>query len=407
MSRAHLLSVLDQAVLSGLSLLLGLLLIKLGTPEALGRFTLALAVFFMCFSIKYALVVLPISTRVFGASEGRAAEVIGIVAALDLVVILISVLLSLVVLAAFGFAPIELIAAAAMIAAGLWRELGRTIHIARGHMGACLALDTAGTLVTLLSLGGYWHLFQPEVACLLALATGSAVAGAAFSPPLFLSRRHIVQNLLAYRQFLPQTRWAFLGGIAAELQARGYVFGVQVLRGVAANGMLQASRIVLSPIEMIGIAWGRVSVPRLAALVRAGRTDEAWAATRLNVMLMAGFALCYLLAVLLVWGWIESLVFGTRYPRMWEMVVAWGGFALVASGTRCLEWMFQAMERYRELAVLGLVNSACIFVLLGFLALPVPLYCVLGILGLGQVFVFASLAWLGSAPRWRGRQALQ
>lgn len=401
MTRALVISILDQGILSGVSLGIGLALIRFATPEAVGQFALAMAVFFMFFSVQHSLASLPISTRIFGAADEERTAVLGVICTFDLLIIAAAAVVSITVLAAFGFTALELAAAVSMILAGLWRELARAVRFSTDQMRALVTMDCAAMAITVVSIVMLWRVVEPASACLFGLAIGNGAASLALGPRRHLSPAAIGAMTRSYGPYFRLTRWTLLNGVAWELQNRAYVFIVQMFRGAAANGALQAGRILVSPVELVAMAWSRVAVPRMAARVRAGAAEDAYAMTRINVVLMVAFALTYCAALFAGWDLIEHHLYGDRYPDIGKLVAAWGVFGVVTAPLRCLEWLFQALERFRELAICGVVNALGVVTLMSVLVLPVPLYSVLIVLTAGQILVIIALVRLLSAPARR------
>lgn len=399
MRKALFISIIDQGALSALSLAMGLLLVRFASPEGLGQFTLAMSVFFVFSGVQFALVSLPISTRIFEQNAQVQAQVIGEFSRFGVVSIVVSMALSAILFQLFGLSGMQSIAGMVMVGSSLWRELSRSVHISSGATLGAARMDVVAVITSIIAIVTLWFVLPPEVACLAGLAVGNLVGASLLGPNLHVALTNIGASIVGYRQHFGLTRWALGDSLSQEMQTRGYVFLVQILRGDAANGLLQAGRIITSPISMVGIAWSRIAIPRLAADVRAGRLDAALRQTRLNILGMLGLALLYAGALYMAWTPINGLLFADRYPDIGPVVAAWCGLALIAAPAQCMIWLFQAMERFRELAILGVANMigillACAFVLWA----DAPVYTVLGVMAAGQLVVLIVLGWRARGP---------
>lgn len=394
MRKALFISIIDQGALSALSLAMGLLLVRFASPEGLGQFTLAMSVFFVFSGVQFALVSLPISTRIFEQNAQVQARVIGEFSSFGVVSIAVSMALSAILFQLFGLSSAQSLAGIAMVGSSLWRELSRSVHISSGGTLGAARMDVVAVITSVIAIIALWFVLSPEVACLAGLAIGNLVGASLLGPKLYVALANIGASIVGYRKHFGLTRWALGDSLSQEMQTRGYVFLVQILRGDAANGVLQAGRIVTSPISMVGIAWSRIAIPRLAASVRAGQVDAALRQTRMNMLGMLGLALIYAVALYLIWAPVDALLFADRYPNIGPVVAAWCGLALISAPAQCMIWLFQAMERFRELAMLGVANMigillACAMVLWA----GAPVYTVLGVMALGQLVVLLVLGW--------------
>lgn len=394
MKKALAISVFDQAVLSLMSLGLGVVLIRLATPEALGQFTVAQSVFFVFGGIQYALVALPISTRIFGRALSEQADILGAFGGFWLVLTILVTLASVPLMLFFGLSGAQTAVGVAMVATSLWRELSRSVHLALGHATNAFAMDLAATLITLAAIAGLWQVMPPVQACLGGLALGNGLAAGLLGPHLFITKARVSGALGFYRNVLPLTRWSLGDSLSAELQTRGYVFLVQIARGGAANGLLQATRILFSPVAMVAQAWARVAVPRLAADIRAGKRRGAIRTTLINMAMLTGFALIYCGVIYLGWGWVNALLFAGKYDGVGDIAIGWAAFSILSAPSASLVMLFQAMERFRELALIGIGNTIMVLGLVAAGAAHLPLYAVLGALAFGQAAVVISLGIL-------------
>lgn len=394
MKRAVALSVIDQGVLSAQSVLFGFLLMRAGDADAVGRFALSMSAFFISLAVQLALVGTPLMVRVFGEPEAEQSRILRIVCSFGAYLIATSVLATVVLLAVIGFSPLETAAAVLMVASGLLRELSRSISLATADMRTCLKVDGAAVATSLLLLWPLNTALPAQVAFLLCIAIGNATALLLVRPRLHIVFGGLGATIRAYRPLFAMTRWALTGGVAVEVQSRTFLFIVEVLRGTAATGLLQAGRFIVSPLPLISLAWGRVALPRMAAYFRNNAPDRAFSLLYVSIACLTALAIAYFAAVYFSWGWLDRFIFQGKYPGVSQVVLGWCAFTLLSEPARALGWVFQATDRFRELALLVTAEAVGVLVLMASLAFEVPLYTALGVLTLGQGFLIVALLWL-------------
>jgi len=397
MNRAITLSIVDQGILSAQSIVVSLLLIRFTDAEAVGRFALAMSAFFLVLTAQNALVGTPLMTRVFGRSAREQAAILGVVCGFDLWIVAAGALASAAVLAMIGFDTVLIASALGLVVSGLVRELARSVAIATGDMRACLATDAGAVAVSAPALAMLWGHVAPEAACLLAMAAGNAAGVALFGPRLHIAARRMAEAARGYRAYFDFTRWSLVAAIADEIQNRSVLFLVEALRGIAATGIIQVGRLVISPLSLVAMAWGKVTMPRMAAHVRNGERARAVAIMAASMGLIASLVIVYCVPLYFGWSLLEEHLFRGRYPGISSIVLGWVVFSLVAEPLRPLAWLFIAMERLRELALVTMTSAAGALVLTLGLALPVPLHAVLLALALVQVAFAVMLARLAFA----------
>ena len=401
------LSIVDQAVISGTSLLISLALITAAEPAAFGRFALATACFFVLAGVQNALVGTLISTRSFRQADDLKAAMLRDLATVDLLVVAFGGAATGLLALAFGFDMAGAVASVAMVMAGLWRELARTVWMSDGEVRASAIMNAAAALATIPAIGALWFVAAPEVACLGGMAIGMAVAALALGPRLHRAPHAIGAAMRAYRRYWALTRWSLLGALSSEGKTRSYVFAVEAFRGTAAIGMVQAGRVLISPVALSAMAWGRAMRPRIAAHLRHGEQAEAMAIVRQGAVILTGLALAWCAALYLAWDLVEAAVFKGRYPGIGAIVALWSVFAAVSGPVLCLSTLFQAMERFRELALLQLGVTVGVVAAMMVLALPVALGSAVMVLVAGEIAIAGLLVAVPGLPGLAGKDAVR
>jgi O-antigen/teichoic acid export membrane protein len=239
-----------------------------------------------------------------------------------------------------------------------------------------------------------WSMMPPEVACLLAIGLANLIAVAFFSPQLHISPRNAAAAWKEYRQYLPLTRWSLLGAVSSELQTRTYLFLVEFFRGLAAAGTMHVGRLIVSPVMLLTMALGRIVLPRMAAHFHNDEPDKAFRIIVKCAVFITCVATAYGAVIYLAWPHLHGYLEQSGYPELAETVLAWTLYVIISCPGWCVNWLFRAMERLRELAIVSAINAAGVILLTGCLAFRVPLYSVLVIMIASELISLAALLWL-------------
>jgi O-antigen/teichoic acid export membrane protein len=403
--RAVVLSVVDQGVLSAQSVLFGFLLMRMGDADGVGRFALAMSAFFIFLAIQLALVSTPMTVKVFGRPAAEQARILRAVCTFDVYIIAAAVVSTVILLAAIGFTPLETLAAVALVASGLVRELSRSVSMSTGDMRTCLRVDGSAVVVSLLLLWPLAKVLPPPVAFLLCMAVGNCAAILFVRPNLHIVLCNPAAAFRAYRPYISITRWSLAGGVSAEVQSRTFLFIVEFLRGTTATGILQVGRFVVSPVSLMSIAWGRVALPRMAAHFRSDAPARAFNLLYASIACITAMAIAYFALIYFTWDWLDHVLFQEKYPGLADIVLGWCAVTVTGEPVRALGWAYQATDRFRELALLVMANAIGVLVMMAALVFPLPLYTTLVILTVGQVFLGVALLWF-MPPRERLQQAM-
>lgn len=84
-------------------------------------------------------------------------------------------------------------------------------------------------------------------------------------------------QLFDYSSILTNVKWSLKGVIVTELNSRGYVYIISFFFGKEALALLNAPRLIVSPINSIGYAFAKFSKPKLAQKINQGEIGGAFA----------------------------------------------------------------------------------------------------------------------------------
>lgn len=399
MKRVISLSVVDQALLSTLSLAINLALVKFANPASVGSFAVASAMTFLAMGVQNAVVITPAAVRIYGIGAEKQKAILSTLTSVDLLLNFALTLACLIGSLAMGFTLLQSASAALFLSSSLIRELARGVLIGNGNVQRCIVLDALCVLLCAAGAPLLWGRLAPEVACLLVLAASNMVSSWAFSPVLHRQPNRLRHHLASYPRYWAESRWMLVGASATELHERSYVFMLQLLRGMTTVGTVHAGRILIGPISLLTTAWGRAMRPRMAALMENGQHGAARSILLSGLAITTMLTLAYAAVLFLLWGYIDRQLFAGRYENMWQIVVAWCGYGLLSIPANCLSFYFQAERRFKPLALNALVSGAGSLACMLLLILPVPDLTAIFCLYAGIIVVLiAQFGWWFRPP---------
>lgn len=395
MKRAITISIFDQSVLSAQSLIVGLLLIRFGDAESVGRFALSMALYFAFLTTQESLFGAIITNRVFGRSQQEQSNVIGVISS-----ICATYFVAFVVLVAFlafswlDFSQTTMLAAIAMVVAGLLRELARSVAISTNAMLRCFSMDLTAAVLTLLALAVLLGRIAPEAACLFAISFGHGVAFLVWKPRLNLSLLAPKKLVAEYAPYFRLTRWNFISNFSSEVQSRTFLFLVEIIRDLFAIATLHIGRLIISPIMLIVMAVVRILQPRVSNYFHQNKFDEGIAILRKTAPLFVAMSAVYGLCIYLAWPLLDQYLFRGAYPEIASTMTMWCVYMIVSSPFWSLHIFFVASERFRELAMVKVVTSLGVVTAMTCMAFDVPLFTAVLILVFGKLASGGALLYL-------------
>jgi O-antigen/teichoic acid export membrane protein len=360
MKRTMLISLVDQALNSAFNLLLNLAFIAFATPAEFGRFAFVLAGSFFAASAQNALIVMPLNYLLPGRPPAEADAELSMLTSANLALTLLVLPVGLGLGAVIGADAALSLAILAYFLTLMAREYLRNVLVVQGRMARTLVYDAVALAAAAAFAAVFWQALAPEAAVLAGLAAGNALAFLVCGAKLNADLRRLPAHLSAYRQVWKDTRWALQGALQNEVVMRSYVFLVERMRDAAALGRLNAGRVVLSPLLLVGTAWCRVARPRMVEELRAGRSAAVIGLLRSGAAIVAGAALLYGLCLVLAWPYVETYAFRGRYGDMAGIVFCWWLYALVAGLTSVMATLMEARRQFRALAVVGLAGAVLV-----------------------------------------------
>lgn len=348
------LSVLDQALLSGSSFLLSLLMARSQSRSGFGAFAVAYAVLLLANSFLMALVLKPFmllgdQARV-DARRRLSAYMTGqlvLSGSLGLIVAVIGMTLVdgeltwTFVALGLAFAPVHL------------NELLRRAHLVRLAVGPAVLQDSifAGVLV-----GGLLALL---VLGRLSAATGlvhlgvSAMLSAAVSMRLLGVRP--TRQLSAVREECSQA-WRFAGWsglvtVVDAVEGRAYALLAAAALGLTGPAVLEVARVAVSPTNVVVFPVLNLLMPLTASRFAEGRLGEVRRVRRQALAVTAGVTIAYGAVASLAPELVLAILYGPRYLDAVHVLRAFCVYHVVTSLSGVVSVSLESMRRPRAVFV--------------------------------------------------------
>lgn len=373
-------SLIDQGVLSALNLALGLVLIRLTAKESYGLYAQLYVAGIFTTTLLDALVTGPLTTLAPGLDEARRRSLL---AHLDryqrrLAVLFagVSGLIAGGLSAWFGLDahPVALGAGFAVyVWAGSLREFGRSVGFVEHRARAVLRMDAWYAAAVVLSIGALAWLDWLSVPAVL-LALGLCNLAAVSLRPMSAGDSG-AGYVDAVAQVWQRSKWALPGSLLAWLTNYSYLYLAAIWLGVSASADLNASRLLLMPLALSALAWGRVARPHAARLLR---ERDLRLLDRYVLLSVIGLEVLTFLYAGVLWAllpWLETHVLGAKYKGLEPLILAWSVYFALYGARWIGTVLLTSGDRYRMLLVSGVI---CFFVMLAATTFAVPRWGVSG-----------------------------
>ena len=247
----------------------------------------------------------------------------------------------------------------------LVKEFRKNLLYADLDLGALLQIDAVYLVfmivMLLIGVGTWWMIFPVMFAghaCSLLCSRRRAQGG----KEIMGAMQVVVENRLI-------AAWSLVGVTATVLQNRSYVYLTTVILSPEVLADLSVTRMIMMPLALcvgssgkIIVVWGRRAL--------AGGEERAFRrGIGILTTALALVAVCYVTMLHLAYPPLNDLVFDGKYDGLQGYIVLWGIYFLVQMFRFVLSNSLQAMRKFRELALVGVVSGALV-PLIGIVLIP-------------------------------------
>lgn len=331
--RGTLISIIDQTLLSALSFVLALLLIRLGSKVEYGLYVQLFAVLMLSMNLQNAV----INTPLVALGPKRSPQEMNLLVMhllwLQLVVVLALMMLVSAALWVFvlgfevpGLNSRLILPFAAWLGASWLREYMRAYRFLQHRPGRVLLLDLAYVGMVAAGLAWFWWRGATDLFLLLwILAIANFISGLVS----YLRSRLVALPPWgrlgeSLRDTWEMARWGLPGVVTTWGIVNTYVYIASAIEGAEAAAEIGAARLLLMPIGMILVAWSRVFQPRASAWLAVRDIDRVIRAVKLSVVALLAAVAVYLGCLMLGYQTLEQLLLGDDYSGLETVVFLWG-----------------------------------------------------------------------------------
>ncbi|VCU71424.1 hypothetical protein PIGHUM_03508 [Pigmentiphaga humi] len=395
------LSIFDQAWLSMLNLVLGLVLIRMASKDAYGMYSQLYVIGLFVTSVIEAVIVNPMVNVLAGRQGQAAAPVIEILRRHQgklstVLAIVMGIACSAVAYSTGHGSPVALgVVFTLFLKGNALREYARSVSFVAGQPARVLKMDLAyglcagGGLALLAvagSLGpGGGFPIEGVFAC-LALANLAALAFGPRRPrDLAIDPAHYVQIV---REAWKRGRLGLPGAVLAWIVNYSYLYLAAFWLGAQATAELNASRILLVPISLLVVAWSRVARPAMGNMIARDATVELRRLLRFSLLALLLLTAVYVAVLWLGLPWLQAHLLGEKYDHAGALVPIWSLYFAINAARWVGTVALMGRDRYGFMLVESVISFAVMVVAL---AMAMPLYGVVGALLALIVVEFLSL----------------
>lgn len=400
LTREHIFSLVDQALVSGTSFLTTFLVARFSTAGELGVYAIGISVLVSLLAFQDSLILQPYTIRLHSAGR-RLADHEGASLIFSVLFSIGSALLMIVTasaMLAWGGASNVLamiFAVGAVVPFALAREFARRTAIAQLEMHRAVILDAAVALIQLAALailGLTGHMSATTACATLGGANGIVAAGW-----LCWARHALNLRLQEAKAFLSETwdlgKWLLVGRVTVQVQGYIIYWITLFMAGAVTTGVLAACMSIVNISAPLILALGNVMVPRSVLAWRNEGGQGLWREATRNALRFAGVIAPF--CILMLFGGealMHRLYPGSEYQGSGVVVavLAFATFAAALGGPA--SFALATMERPRAIVIVGLIGAALSIGLVALLMMTWGL--------LGAAFGLLAGNIFGAVGRW-------
>lgn len=325
----------DQALLSGLSFLISIILLRIVPKAEFGYYSVAVPISLFLISLQNAVVNTPLAVLLAKKKGNDRREYVASLGYGQFLVILPAACLGLLGAGLWrlgGLDPTVASIAAALSAAAiglLYREFLRSYLFAEEATLEVLRMDALYVGVCLCFLAVLYLFFQIRVDIVFLLTGGCALLVAFFCgfgrglpfPPKSISK--------SYKENWEFGKWALLGVCVTHAQKYSYLYLLGFLSGSLAVADVSAARLLLMPMMLVHIGWGKIAIPHGSKLREEGQIKRFFKELILSSVVFLVVVAVYVALVMASSEILQSHLLSDKYSSSFGYVVIWGAIIVV------------------------------------------------------------------------------
>jgi len=361
------LSLIDQAMLSGTNFIIGLLFIRLASKSDYGLYAQFFGVLMLSQALQNALSNAPLislgpklrrrrqrslATHLLWFQSLVSASVAIVAIAVVSVLSGIMSMQELTPLVGFAFG-------AALV--GQWlREYARNYHFCIYRPGLALTTDSVYSVLVIggLTIAGWSGQFSTGGVLLILGSAGivSGLVGIVLGGPGPLGHHGRARPALSRAWNV--SRWTLPSVFLSWVSNNTFAFVVAAIVGLAASADISAARLLLMPAGLCQTAWTKVFAPRMSLWWGNGERAKMRLAATYSGFALLGLIISYTVVLLIAFPLLERHVLGERYGTAAALIPLWALFFCVNAVRGIGTSVLVGGERFQDLFTYGIAGAA-------------------------------------------------
>lgn len=353
---------IDQALLSFVSFLIAILLIKTVSKVEYGYYSIALPVVLFLVAVQNAIVNTPLTILLAAKKQKDKEQYVAALYHGQLKVIFPLALSGGIVFALlwffeFGSIQTNIVTAVCLAAAGfLYREFLRSYFFAEESPLQVLKLDILYIVIFfgLISLD-YWF-FKISVAGVFFLMGISALFVSQLFKQQMVWRTQPRTVRESYRENWIYGRWSLLGVIVTHIQTYSYVYLLGLFLGSEAVADVSAARMLMMPLFLFESGWGKIVRPHGSRLREENKILLFFRQQILMCLIFVIGAFLYVLFLMLSSDVFEKFLLSSKYANSFNYIYYWGLVFLLGFVESNASFGLQVMKNFRVISLVNLIT---------------------------------------------------
>lgn len=152
-------------------------------------------------------------------------------------------------------------------------------------------------------------------------------------------------------------KWATIGVLITECHSRAYIFILKAFYSLEILGLVQAARVIFGPLSLLVNGWIRIARNYLASMLGQKNYKKFNSFFYLSLLAFATFNAVMIIAVVMLWPFLEKQLFDNISYDMFGVVLAWGGVCAVIQIRMVFSTALQAHGVFKLQSYLNLIAS--------------------------------------------------
>jgi len=353
---------LDQAMLSALNFLISIILIKTVSKVEYGYFAIAFSISQLLIWIHHSIVNAPLAVLLVEKNNSQKQQYSASLCYGQFIAILPAAFFGVAIAGLLLYWGLDntianIVAAVALSAIGiLFREFLRAYFFAEENPLQVLKLDAYYIVLFFLLIVLCYHFFKISIAAIFIMngASGLFVSLLCVRKSQWQYHRESIRE--SFRENWKFGKWALVGVIVTHMQNYSYLYLLGALLGSAAVAEVSAARLLLAPVLLAQIGWGKIAIPHGSKLRESNQTIRFLKELILTSLIFIIGIATYIIILLSVSGVLNQILFTEKYANTFEYLPYWGGFFIILFIASSASYGLQALKEFSILAKFNILT---------------------------------------------------